>query len=86
MAYDLELLYSLSFIYQLCYAAISCCNTPITFLGTTQISKDYSHRRVNGIFQAVAKPFSHFEVSKCFDCCLFICNMYEAIHVQTFVL
>lgn len=87
MAYDLKLLYSLSYIYQLCYAAISHCNTPITFHRTTQKSKDYSHHRVNGILQTVAKPFGHFEVSKkCFDRCSYICNIYEAIHVQTFVL
>lgn len=87
MAHDLKLLYSLSYIYQLCYATISHFNTPIIFHGTSQISKDYSHHRINGIFQAVAKPFSHFEVyKKWFVHCLYICDIYEAIHVQTFVL
>lgn len=83
MAYDLKLLVFFSYIYQLSYVAISLCKVPITFHGTTQTSKYYSHYRINGIFQDVAKPFSHFVFSKkCFDCCSYICNIYEAIHVH----
>lgn len=53
MANDLKLLYSLLHIYQLYYAAISLCNTPITFHGTIKRARIFHIIELMGILKCL---------------------------------
>lgn len=53
MAYDLKLLYSLLHIYQLRYAAISLCNTPIAIHGTIKWARIFHIIELMGILKSL---------------------------------
>lgn len=53
MANDLKLLYSLLHIYQLCYADISLCSTPITFHGTIKRARIFHIIELMGVLKCL---------------------------------